>query len=82
MNGRWHLYRAGERWRRPSSDARIVIETASFSAVGFNIVDASFHTTRTLRRDSAVGAPSLEQSGMGLRCARALEDQQPVVSAA
>ena len=37
MNGSWHLYRAGERWRKQRDDMRIVIATDDFEAVGFNI---------------------------------------------
>ena len=37
MNGSWHIYRPGERWRRPRRDMRIVIATAEFEAVGFNV---------------------------------------------
>jgi len=37
MNGSWHIYRPGERWRRPRRDMRVVIGTADFEAVGFNI---------------------------------------------
>ena len=37
MNGSWHIYRRGERWRRPRRDMRIVIATDTFEAVGFNI---------------------------------------------
>jgi endonuclease-8 len=44
MNGSWHIYRPGERWQRPRDDMRIVIETASFVAVGFNIPVAEFTT--------------------------------------
>jgi len=44
MNGSWHIYRTGERWQRPRDDMRIVIETASFVAVGFNIPVAEFTT--------------------------------------
>lgn len=29
MTGSWHLYRRGERWRRPAPAARVVIETAA-----------------------------------------------------
>jgi len=43
MNGSWHIYRAGERWRLPRSDMRIVIATEDFEAVGFNIPVADFH---------------------------------------
>ena len=43
MNGSWHLYRAGERWRRKRDDMRIVIATDDFEAVGFNIPVAEFN---------------------------------------
>ncbi len=35
MEGSWHLYRPGTRWRRPTHEARVVLETESWSAVGF-----------------------------------------------
>ena len=37
MNGSWHIYRTGERWRRPRVDMRLVIETEDYVAVGFNV---------------------------------------------
>ncbi len=37
MNGSWHIYRPGERWQRPRRDMRVLITTADFVAVGFNI---------------------------------------------
>ena len=42
MNGSWHIYRAGERWRRPRRDMRIVIATDTYEAVGFNVPIAEF----------------------------------------
>ena len=36
MNGSWHLYRAGERWRRPSEQMRVAIEVPEWVAVCFN----------------------------------------------
>lgn len=42
MHGSWHIYRPGERWQLPRRDARIVIETADFVAVGFNVPIAEF----------------------------------------
>src|SRR5690348_669781 len=50
MNGSWHLYRPGERWQKPRNDMRVVIETADFVAVGFNVPIAEFHTEQSLRR--------------------------------
>src|SRR5687767_14826535 len=50
MNGSWHIYRSGERWRRKRSDMRIVISTDEFVAVGFNIPEAEFLDDRSLAR--------------------------------
>lgn len=36
MTGSWHLYRIGERWRRPSRQARAVVEVPEWVAVCFN----------------------------------------------
>src|SRR3954467_12697537 len=36
MNGAWHVYPAGERWRKPADDARIVLEAGERVAVCFN----------------------------------------------
>jgi endonuclease-8 len=56
MNGRWHLYRAGEPWRRGASGVRVLIATGDVVAVGFHLHDVSLHSRRTLLRDSPVGA--------------------------
>jgi endonuclease VIII len=48
MNGSWHIYRPGERWQRSRRDMRIVVATADFVAVGFNIPVAEFITGRKL----------------------------------
>ena len=37
MDGMWHLYRAGERWRAPARQVRAVLETAGCVAVGFRL---------------------------------------------
>lgn len=54
MSGSWHLYRPGERWRMPRSNMRIVIRTADWEAVAFNVQIAEFHTARSLARSSQV----------------------------
>ena len=54
MNGSWHLYRTGERWRRPRRDMRIVIETADWSAVGFAVPVAEFHSAASLLRRTMI----------------------------
>lgn len=48
MNGSWHIYRAGERWRRPRRDMRIVIATAGYEAVAFNVPVAEFIPARDI----------------------------------
>ncbi|BAU31325.1 DNA-formamidopyrimidine glycosylase family protein [Microcella alkaliphila] len=35
MEGVWHVYRRGDRWRRPAFEARIVLEAGDVQAVGF-----------------------------------------------
>jgi endonuclease-8 len=35
MEGSWHLYRPGSRWRRPAHEARVVLRTPDWQAVGF-----------------------------------------------
>jgi endonuclease-8 len=53
MEGSWHLYREGTRWRRPAHTARVVLRTAEWTAVGF-----SLGVTEILSRaeeDSVVG---------------------------
>lgn len=52
MNGEWHIYRPGERWWRPRRDMRLVIETADFVAVGFNIPVAELLSGRELARQA------------------------------
>ena len=37
MEGSWHLYRPATRWRRPAFQARAVLETADWVAVGFEL---------------------------------------------
>ncbi|WP_308467420.1 DNA-formamidopyrimidine glycosylase family protein [Rathayibacter soli] len=37
MEGMWQLYRPGERWKRPAFQARIVLTTTGWQAVGFEL---------------------------------------------
>jgi endonuclease VIII len=37
MEGSWHLYRPASRWRRPAHEARVVLRTADWHAVGFSL---------------------------------------------
>src|SRR5947208_15501926 len=52
MNGSWHIYRPGERWKRPRRDMRIVIGTDEYVAVAFTVPVAVFHTSRKLAPDN------------------------------
>jgi endonuclease-8 len=51
MNGSWHLYRAGELWRKRRDDMRIVIATDDFEAVGFNIPVAELNSVPAVGPD-------------------------------
>ncbi len=53
MEGSWHLYRPGTRWRRPAHEARVVLRTEEWTAVGY-----ALGVVEVLARDdedSAVG---------------------------
>lgn len=65
MHGAWHIYRPGERWQRPVRDMRIVVATADFVAVGFNVPIAEFLTARDLSRHRELQAlgPDLLAAG-------------------
>jgi endonuclease VIII len=39
MDGSWHLYRPGDKWRRPGFQARVVLEVPDRVAVGFLLHD-------------------------------------------
>jgi endonuclease VIII len=57
MSGSWHIYRPGERWQKPPSTARIVIENSEYHAIGFNVPLAEMHTASSLTRDRRIPAP-------------------------
>jgi endonuclease-8 len=54
MNGSWHIYRPGERWQRPARAMRIVIETADWTAVAFDVYVAEFVRQEELSRHRPV----------------------------
>jgi endonuclease-8 len=54
MNGRWHIYRHGERWQLPRFHMRIVIENSDYQAVGFRVPVAEMHTARSLERSTRI----------------------------
>jgi len=47
MNGSWHRYRPGERWRRPPGRARLVLEVDGTVAVCFDAPVVELFETRT-----------------------------------
>lgn len=47
MNGSWHRYRPGERWRRPPGRARLVLEVDGAVAVCFDAPVVELFETRT-----------------------------------
>jgi endonuclease-8 len=61
MNGSWHRYRPGERWRRPVARARLVLEVPGAVAVCFDapVVELLEQRAETLH-------PSLSQLGPDL----------------
>ncbi len=50
MSGNWHIYRPGEAWQKGRFHMRVIIATANFVAVAFNVPVAEFHTQRSLAR--------------------------------
>lgn len=53
MEGSWHLYRHGTRWRRPAHSARAVLETADWVAVGYSL--GILEVVETENEESVVG---------------------------
>lgn len=53
MEGEWHVYRAGERWRQPAFRARAIVGTAANEAVGFDL--AEIKVVPTADEESLVG---------------------------
>ena len=47
MEGSWHLYRPGTRWRRPAHQARVVLVTETWTAVGFALGTVELVETAT-----------------------------------
>jgi endonuclease-8 len=55
MNGSWHRYRPGERWRRPPGRARLVIEVPGAVAVCFDAPVVELFEQRTEAIHPALG---------------------------
>ena len=53
MEGEWHLYRPGQRWKSPGWQARLVLETEPWTAVGFRLVTVD--VLATSKEEEVVG---------------------------
>lgn len=53
MDGAWDIYRHGQRWRRPQHQARAILTTANWQAVGFSL--GVLDVVPTAHEDSFVG---------------------------
>lgn len=73
MHGSWHIYRAGERWRTPGSNMRVVVETADFVAVGFNVPVAEMHTAHSVVRERKIPPAASDVLGGGFDESAAIE---------
>lgn len=64
MHGSWHLYRPGERWRRPAHAWRVRLDTESWVAVAFDVYDAELvpvNDARSLAVIAALGPNLLDE---------------------
>jgi len=57
MNGSWHLYPRGERWRRPARDMRILLENPDYQAVAFTVPVARIYSAQALAREKRIPPP-------------------------
>ena len=73
MNGRWHIYRQGQRWLLPRFHMRIVIENSEYQAVGFRVPVARMHTAQSLARDLHVVPAENDLLSANFDAAAALE---------
>jgi endonuclease-8 len=74
MSGSWHVYRPGEAWFRPARQARVVIGTAAFVAVAFNVADAEFIRAADLDRHATLRGLGPDLLGPGFDAARAVSN--------
>jgi endonuclease-8 len=60
MSGSWHIYRPGEKWQKPASHMRIVLENIDYQTVGFQVPVARMHTPQSLIRDRRIPQPGAD----------------------
>ena len=84
MHGSWHGYAPGAPWRLPARDMRVLVATAEFVAVGFNVPVAELLTARDMARHQALrelGPDLLDESfDAGDAIARARAQSQRAVA--
>ena len=73
MNGRWHIYRRGERWQLARVHMRILIQNAEFEAVGFRVPVAEMHTAQSLARHRKIPRPEADLLNPAFDAAAALK---------
>ena len=73
MNGRWHIYRLGERWQLAHIHMRIVIANEEYETVGFRVPVAEMHTARTLLRNTRIPRAANDLLGEEFDTAAALD---------
>ena len=54
MSGSWHIYKLGDPWQDKAANARIILETSDYLAVGFRIPIARIYTEQTLARERKI----------------------------
>ena len=57
MKGAWHIYRRGERWRKPAAMAWLALATETAEAVNFNGTSMRIVREAELARDRRLAAP-------------------------
>jgi endonuclease-8 len=62
MSGSWHIYKPGDPWQDKAANARILIATADYVAVGFRIPIARIYTEQSLVRERKI--PRSEQDAL------------------
>jgi endonuclease-8 len=78
MEGSWHLYRPGSKWKPPASSARLVLSTENWVAVGFDlgvidVVERSDEASLIGHLGPDVLAPDWGAASVALAAARMLE---------
>jgi len=87
MEGAWHLYRPGTPWQRPAFQARIVLQTAAWIAVGFELGVLELVPTRDEAEVVGYLGPDLLASDWGETTAAlaaeglATKPEQPIIVA-